>query len=352
MLWSGPSEAGALPTTAAGSPLVGFSFSPWAVSWASGQTPRSGLTLLLDRLHPDLVRLPVYWSEVAAEPDRFDFVSLDGLVDTVRAYNRALPISARPVRLLLVVGGRNLVYPELRVPGWVSAADQKNLRDLYSRKPYRDYLAASFKHFAGLPELYGWQIENEPLDDVTTDRSSSVALPALTVDSELLLLRSIDGRHPAVITTFNSSHVSLDKKAAGPLGWLYRMLPGPRPAGHPLEALQLGNALGLDVYVVTPSTPLQEDPAWERIAWKAQALDYWSARAKAAGKALWITEMQAAPWSAAAGFTTQDLEDSARSYRGKAGVIMLWGVERWLYDGAWMEAGARAISTLRSSGGG
>ena len=350
MLWNGPSEVGALPGTAAQTPpLVGFSFSPWAVSWASGQTPRSALALLLERLHPDLVRLPVYWSEVAAQPDRFDFTSLDGLVETIRAYNRALPSTARPARLLLVVGGRNLVYPELRVPGWVSAGDQKNLRDLYSRKPYRGYLSASFKHFAGLPELYGWQIENEPLDDVTTDRSSSVALPALTVDSELLLLRSIDRRHPAVITTFNSSHVTLDEKAAGSLGWLYRMLPGPRPAGHPLEALQLGDALGLDLYVVTPSTPLQQDPAWERIAWKAQTLDYWSERAKAAGKALWITEMQAAPWAATVGFTTQDLEDSARSYRGRATVVLLWGVERWLYDGPWMEAGERAIATMRSS---
>src|SRR5438094_6049651 len=94
-------------------PLVGFSFSPWAVSWASGQTPTQALRTLLDRVKPDVVRLPVYWSEVEPSPGQFDYTPVDDLLDTVTAYDATAP---RPARVLLVVGARNINYPELRLP--------------------------------------------------------------------------------------------------------------------------------------------------------------------------------------------------------------------------------------------
>src|SRR5207249_4905946 len=295
-------------------PLVGFSFSPWAVSWASGQTPTQALRTLLDRVKPDVVRLPVYWSEVEPSPGQFDYTPVDDLLDTVTAYDATAP---RPARVLLVVGARNINYPELRLPGWLSPSAAANLSTVYRSSEYQEYLRTSVARLASLPILYAWQIENEPLDNVTTDRADSVAVSARMVSDELALLRSIDRQHPAVVTTYNSSHLTLDQRGASPLAWLYSLFSGPKPAGHPARALQLGDVLGLDVYVVTPNTPLTEDTAIERIVWKADTIDYWAQQARAAGRSLWLTEMQAGPWSNAPGFTPTDLVLSADLYRDR-----------------------------------
>jgi hypothetical protein len=328
-------------------PLVGFSFSPWAVSWAANQTPPQALQILLDRLQPDVVRLPVYWSEVEPSPGQFDFTTVDDLIDTVTRHNL---ISSRETRVLLVVGARNISYPELHLPGWVSAAAAQNITRLYTSTDYRQYLTTSFRRFAALPTLFGWQIENEPLDGVATEVVSAGAVPSNVVSAELKLLRAIDSAHPAVVTTFNSSHVTLDQKGSGPLAWLYALLPGPKPAGHPAKTLQLGDALGLDLYVVTPTTPLSQDSAIERIDWKADAIGYWSQKSRASGRELWITEMQAGPWLDTTGFTTTDLIVSADVYRDRgASLVLLWGVEGWLHSNQWMRAGLRAISILRST---
>ena len=59
--------------------------------------------------------------------------------------------------------------------------------------------------------------------------------------------------------------------------------------------------------------------------------------------------MQAQPWSGGGGFSTDDLLASARTYReDPLGVFLLWGVETWLQDPAWMAAGGQAMDILRA----
>jgi hypothetical protein len=130
------------------------------------------------------------------------------------------------------------------------------------------------------------------------------------------------------------------------------MLPGPKAVGHPETALRAGDVLGLDAYVVTPTTPLDQASAQQRITWKAGALAYWAQRAAAANKPLWITEMQAAPWLGAPGFTAQDLIQSARVYsRLGASLALLWGVEDWLGNETWLQAGQTTVQILRTGSG-
>ena len=87
----------------------------------------------------------------------------------------------------------------------------------------------------------------------------------------------------------------------------------------------------------------------ERIRWKAQALAFWARLATAAGKELWVTEMQAAPWADSDGFTPGDLVASAQAYRrAGASLVLFWGVESWLGDADWMSAGRAAVHALRS----
>lgn len=341
-----PVAAPAVSAPPPGPPLVGFSFSPYSVPRLLNETPTAALQTLVDTLQPNLVRLPIYWSQAQPWPDGFDFSATDALLNVIQRHNRHL---RRPTRVILTIGARNLGYPEVYLPGWLPNATGSNLRKIVASPAYATYLQTSVAHYADLPELYAWQIENEPLDSVTTNVDQAPALTATTVENEIDQLRATDQIHSIVVTTFNSSHITLDKQGQSPLAWFYRLLPGPKAAGHPEETLQLGNVLGLDVYAVTPSTPLAEDSAEERIAWKGDTISYWSTQARLANKQLWITEMQGIPWLGAPGFTTQDLMDSASAYRGRgASVVLLWGVESWLFNGEWMRAGRQAMQTLRT----
>ena len=325
-------------------PLVGFSFSPAAVP--SGVDPEQALAALLSTLQPDLVRLPIYWSTVAPTPTSLDYTEVDRLIATIQAHNGQK--GSRRTQVVLVVGARNLVYPEMHLPDWLDTRDVHKLDKLLKTATYRTYLETTYRRYASLTILRAWQVENEPLDNASLNALTNGALPASTIRSEVDLLRSIDLVHEVVMTTFNSSHVTLDARAASPLGWLYAHLPGAKPAGHPAQALTIGDTLGLDLYVVTESTPLDIVTASTRIAWKEETLDYWQGKAQDHGRALWVTEMQATPWIGTTGFTVDDLIASALAYRGHGvSVYLLWGVENWLDSPQWTEAGLEAIGILR-----
>ena len=325
-------------------PLVGFSFSPLAIT--DGRKPEDALASLLRTLQPDIVRLPVYWGSVAPSATSLDYSDVDRLLKVVQAHNAKK--GARQTQVVLVVGARNLVFPEIHLPAWVDTSRTHKLETLLRAPSYHRYLDTTFRRYAGLAMLDAWQIENEPLDSVTAEPVTNGALSSSFVRSEIDLLRSIDLVHQVVVTTFNSSHVVLDVEASTPLAWLYDHLPGAKPAGHPAQALTMGDTLGLDLYVVTETTPLQTISPSTRIAWKEEALDFWQSQAQKTGRALWITEMQGTPWIGTTGFTTQDLLSSALAYRGHGvSVYLLWGVEDWLDSPEWMHAGTTAIKLLR-----
>ena len=325
-------------------PLVGFSFSPVAVP--PGNDPERALATLLSTLQPDLVRLPIYWGTVAPTATSLDYTEFDRLIAIIDAHNSEK--GSRHTQVVLVVGARNLVYPEVHLPDWLDTRSVHTLDKLLKTASYRNYLETTYRRYASLSVLRAWQVENEPLDNASLNELTDGAIPASTIRSEVDLLRSIDLVHEVVVTTFNSSHVSLDARAASPLAWLYAHLPGAKPAGHPAQALTMGDTLGLDLYVVTDSTPLDIVTSSTRIAWKEETLDYWQGQAQSHGRALWITEMQASPWVGTTGFTLDDLLSSALAYRGHGvSAYLLWGVEDWLDSSAWMESGITAIALLR-----
>jgi hypothetical protein len=332
----------------AGVHLVGFSFSPKAAAWL-GLDPATALPQLLSRLDPDLVRLPVYWDDAVGPRGTLNFAAVDSMIEAVREHNARQ--AGRHTRVVLVVGARNIGYPEVHRPQGLPASTGQELLPSLQTPGYGEYLRAAAEHFAGDSLLYAWQLENEPFDNVPTIAATHDAIPARQLAAELALLRSRDPAHPVVVTSYDSATVDLDQRGAGRMSWVYSRLPGSRPAGHPLDALRAGDALGLDAYVATPSTPLTDAGTDQRIQWKREALQYWAERAAAAGKELWLTEVQGAPWSGAGpdSFTQTDLMASASAYSTTgARVILLWGVESWLLDPTWAAAGKAAVETLRT----
>lgn len=327
-------------------PKAGFSYSPKLARWA-GVDPIAGLHTLLWRVHPDLVRLPVYWDSSAPAPDHLDYNETDRLLDVVAEYDRVWP--DRPVQVVLVVGARNLGAPELYLPNWLSEGVPGDLPDKLRSPAYMQYLVDTFSRYANNPYLYGWQVENEPLDSTNPDLGN-IAVPQHMVAQEVELAHRLDPVHPVVITTFNSATAALDRQANDRLGWFLQLASPWKPAGHPRPALELGDVLGLNAYVVTPNTPLARVSVDQRIAWKRDSLQYWVGQARSRRKEVWITEMQASPWKGVEGFTPRDLETSAELYRDSGvSAAFLWGAEQWLSSPAWLDAAERAIATLDGS---
>jgi hypothetical protein len=195
--------------------------------------------------------------------------------------------------------------------------------------------------------MYAWQVENEPLDYVGNTLTGDDQITVAQLSWEIAEVHQLDPNHKAATTSFDGWNVTVDMMQLYAPLVLARL--GGFPSGHPEEVLAAGDALGLDLYVDAPSTPLRFTNPDLRSVWKEQALGFWAARAKQAGKDLWVAEMQAQPWSGMAGFTTASLLASAVDYRQEPiQVVLLWGVDTWLLDPAWMAAATHALEILRS----
>ena len=105
-------------------PLVGFTFVP-GLAAGVGYQPVAALAQLHE-LHPDLVRIPIYWSSVAPTPVQLDFTTVDELLATVTASNSRR--HAHQTQVILVTGVRNLAWPEVHVPDWVDTGGTLDLQ--------------------------------------------------------------------------------------------------------------------------------------------------------------------------------------------------------------------------------
>jgi hypothetical protein len=214
-------------------------------------------------------------------------------------------------------------------------------------KAYRTYFDATLLRYRDSPLLYAWQVENEPFDYVTNTQTGPDQIDPAQIQWEIDEVHHLDSAHPAVTTTYNAWNVIVDwmqMKTPPLLGLLHGY-----PSGHPETALDEADALGLDIYVDGPSVPLRFTTVALRTSWKAETIRFWAGLAQEQGKELWLTEMQAQPWSQVDGFTTDDLLGAARTYReDPLTVVLLWGAETWLKDPAWMTAAAQSMRILRS----
>jgi hypothetical protein len=322
-------------------PLVGFSYSP-LTSESVYRDPALDLATLLDATDPDLVRLPIYWDAVQPAPDTLDFSSVDELLAVIDEHNRT---AGRPTRVVLTVGARNFLYPELHAPTWAGQRQQPYLGDVQARDAYRTYFNASVGRYSASPLLYAWQVENEPLDYVGNELTGVDTISPAQLAWEIGRVHELDPRHKVVVTTFDAVNVSVDM-----LQLYAPSVLADNPSGHPAEALAAGDALGLDLYIDGPTVQLRGYTSPDlRSVWKQQAVDFWAGRASAEGKELWLAEMQAQPWGSSEGFTPANLVASSVNYsQEQLQVVLLWGVETWLRDSAWMAGAKQAMAVLRA----
>src|SRR5256712_5077070 len=229
-------------------PLVGFSFSPKGSELAS-RDPGSDLRRLLSATQPDLVRLPIYWDAVQPGPDELDFSSIDELLESVAQHNRT---AADPTRVVLAIGARNFLYPELHQPPWPGPRDQPSIGDAQSAPEYRTYFVSSITRSRDSPRLYACKVENEPFDYVGNDFTGQDDIAASQLAWEIDQVHELDPAHKAVVTTYDGWNVAVDVLQLYAALVLWR--PG-GPSGGPGEALQAGGALGPDLSVCGPHAP-------------------------------------------------------------------------------------------------
>jgi len=325
-------------------PLVGFSYSP-LMSLQDGRDPHADLRRLLDATEPDLVRLPIYWELVQPSPRApLDFSSVDSLLDDVATYNRQ---SGNHVRVVLTVGARNFLFPELHQPLWAGERSQPFIAEAQAGLAYRTYFLASIHRYRLSPLLYAWQVENEALDRVINDYTGPDAITEEQLTWEVDQVHRIDPSHKVVVTTYNAINPTFDliQRYADPL---LPLIGG--GSGHMNEALDTGDIFGLDLYLDGPSIPWRDFTSIQlRTAWKQQTLALWSGVAHSQGKQIWIAEAQAQPWAGEGTFSPDDLVNSAHAYREEPiDVVLLWGVETWLEDDRWLAAGQEATRILRT----
>lgn len=292
----------------------------------------------------------MYWDLTQPSPGVLDFTAIDELLGVVADHNQSAP---RPTRVILTVGARNFVYPELHTPPWSGPREQPALDYAQSGAAYRAYFDGTILRYRSSPLLYAWQVENEAFDYVVNEATGDDQITPEQMAWEVGEVHHLDPSHRAVTTTFDGWNVLVD--------WLQLnmepVLDGLHgfPSGHPGDSLAAGDALGLDIYVDGPSTPFRFASVALRTSWKAEAINFWAGLARAQGKQVWLTEMQAQPWSIdpldpnPGGFSTDDLVQTAKIYRTtQLNVVLLWGVETWLADPAWMQAGQSAMAVLKS----
>jgi hypothetical protein len=324
-------------------PLVGFSYSP-LTSTEVDRDPAVDLSRLLETTHPDLVRLPIYWELVQSSPEQLDFESVDALLAVVAKHNETSP---NPTRVVLTVGARNFLYPELHQPPWAGPRTQPYIGAVQSQLAYRTYFTSSVTRYRDSPLLYAWQVENEALDIVVNDSTGINAISPEQMQWEIDQVHMLDPHHEVVLTSYNALNSTADLMQVY-TPWLLPLIGG--GSGHSDEALQMGDAFGLDIYLDSPHVAWRSATSVHmRSKWKQQSIGFWSARAHAEGKDIWLAEVQAQPWGGETSFAPSDLVASAVDYREeRLDVVLLWGVETWLQDPAWLAAGQHAMEILRT----
>ena len=113
-----------------------------------GFEPQALLSTILDDLHPEKVRIPVYWSEVEPQQGLFDFTKYEQLLSET---------NKRGTKVVLVLGRKQPRWPECHQPGWFN-----ELSPSQQDAAVLNMIEKSVTQFKDTQSVVAWQVENEP----------------------------------------------------------------------------------------------------------------------------------------------------------------------------------------------
>ncbi len=172
----------------------------WGVAFSKPFATEMGLNwrenylAIFDDLKVKRMRLPIYWQDVQAKPDGYDFSDYDWMIEEAQK---------RDVQLILVIGRKLPRWPECHAPFWAD-----NLPEPEKQEKILDIMKKEVERYKDIPNLYLWQVDNEPFlpfgNCTTTDKGF--------LDREVSSVRQLDPNHQIMVT--DSGELSIWVRAA------------------------------------------------------------------------------------------------------------------------------------------
>jgi len=164
--------------------IIGVSFSP-AQAERYGSDWKKNYIAVLDDLEFKHLRIPAYWDRIEPRQGEYDFSETDWMIDEA---------SKRNAKVTLVVGQKNIRYPECFYPSWLDINNTAEVSDKATRM-----VEEVVRHYKNNPTVENWQLENEFLLK-SFGNCPSRLLTHQQLQKELKALTSIDRSRNIVLT--------------------------------------------------------------------------------------------------------------------------------------------------------
>jgi hypothetical protein len=163
----------------------------WGASFSQVQAERYGsdwrknYLALLDDLNFKKIRISAYWDRIEPSEGKYDFSEVEWMLDEA---------DKRGTKVTLVIGQKNLRYPECYYPEWVNLGDSQKTSDQAIAM-----IQNVAEHFKSYPALEKWQLENEFLLK-SFGKCEGSLLTNEQLKKELTALQSVDNTRKIVLT--------------------------------------------------------------------------------------------------------------------------------------------------------
>ncbi len=164
--------------------VIGVSFSQIQAE-RYGSNWRANYTALLDELNFKNIRIPAYWNRIEPAKGQYDFAELDWMVSEA---------GKRGAKVIIVVGQKNIRYPECHYPNWVDTNSAVATSDQAT-----DMIKVVVERYKNSPTVAEWQLENEFLLK-SFGECPSALLTNAQLQKELVALKSVDSTRPVILT--------------------------------------------------------------------------------------------------------------------------------------------------------
>lgn len=175
----------------------------WGVNFSQKHAINLGLNwketylALLDNLGARRLKIAVHWDFVEGEGPGLFFDDVDWQMKEAEKRN---------ARVLLAIGMKTPRWPECHIPQWAKSLGKKDMQNAVLAM-----LEGIVSRYKNSTALWGWQVENEPFfpfgECAPTDRNF--------LKKEVDLVRSLDGKHPVVLSESGEASFWIEAAAYG-----------------------------------------------------------------------------------------------------------------------------------------
>ena len=164
--------------------IIGVSFSQIQAERFGSDWKQNYLDVL-DDLNFKQLRLPAYWNRIEPSKGNYDFTELDWMLDEA---------SKRNAKVTILVGQKNIRYPECFYPEWVNTKDTSS-----TSADAVNYVKKVVERYKDKKTITAWQLENEFILKAFGDCPKNM-LTSKQLKKELQALRSIDNSRPVLLS--------------------------------------------------------------------------------------------------------------------------------------------------------